>query len=115
MAAQPTAAGQVISETAKAEGGPSKGSTAAEMQSQVTKTRNFEQAAEEVVGKMQTNPASVTSEVCYVLHPLLSKGKLDKKALYRTQRASNLVKHVQPASLNRQPTRSVLKPSVLPQ
>lgn len=34
---------QVISETAKAEGGPSKGSASAQMQSQVTKARNAEQ------------------------------------------------------------------------
>lgn len=44
MAAQP--ASQVISETAKSEGGPEKGSTSAQMQSQVGKTRNFEQAAQ---------------------------------------------------------------------
>ena len=63
MAAQPTTASEVISETAKAEGGPYKGSAAAEMQSEVGKTRNFEQAAQEVGAKMQMDPASVTSEV----------------------------------------------------
>ncbi|KAK5174106.1 uncharacterized protein LTR77_001186 [Saxophila tyrrhenica] len=62
MAAQPTPASQVISETAKAEGGPDKGSTSAQMQSQVGKTRNFEQAAQEVGGKMQAEPGNVTSE-----------------------------------------------------
>ena len=59
----PTQAGQIISETAQAEGGPSKGSTSAQMQSQVGKTRNFEQAADEVGSKMQTQPDAVTSEV----------------------------------------------------
>ncbi|CAK4032830.1 Hypothetical predicted protein [Lecanosticta acicola] len=60
--AQPTPASQAISETAKQEGGPSPGSTSAQMQSQVGKTRNFEQAAEEVGAKMRNDPASVTSE-----------------------------------------------------
>ena len=52
-----------ISETAKQEGGPTQGSTSAQMQSQVGKTRNFEQAAQEVGSKMQNAPESVTSEV----------------------------------------------------
>jgi hypothetical protein len=34
------------------------------MQSQVEKQRNFEQAAQEVGGKMQEAPKTVTSEVC---------------------------------------------------
>ena len=63
MAAQSTQASQVISETAQAEGGPTKGSTSAQMQSQVGKTQNFEQAAQEVGSKMQNNPRQVTSEV----------------------------------------------------
>jgi hypothetical protein len=53
----------MISETAKSEGGPGKGSESGEMQSQVAKERNFEQAAHEVVGKMKQDPESVTSEV----------------------------------------------------
>ena len=61
MAAQ-TRAGEVISETAKAEGGPEKGSTSAQMQSQVGKTRNFEQAAQEVGEKLRSQPEAVTSE-----------------------------------------------------
>lgn len=66
MAAQPkSSAGEVISETARAEGGPQKGSTSAQMQSQVGKTQNFEQAAQEVGGKMQNDPASVTTEVSW--------------------------------------------------
>jgi len=52
-----------ISETAKQEGGPTQGSTSAQMQSQVGKTRNFEQAAQEVGSKMQNAPESITSEV----------------------------------------------------
>lgn len=63
MASQRTAAGKAISETAKAEDGLYKGSNAAEMQSQVAKTRNFEQAAEEVAEKMRTNPTDISSEV----------------------------------------------------
>jgi hypothetical protein len=63
MASQPTSTSETISEAAKAEGGSYRGSTAAEMQSQVAKTHNFKQAAEDVVEKMQTNPASVSSEV----------------------------------------------------
>ena len=62
--AAPTQASQVISETAQAEGGTAKGSTSAQMQSDVTKTRNFERAAQEVGSKMQTEPEAVTSEVC---------------------------------------------------
>ncbi len=62
MAAQPTAASQVISETAKAEGGPQSGSASAQMQSQVGKQRNFEQAAQEVGQKMQADPGNVTSQ-----------------------------------------------------
>ena len=61
MANTPTS--NTISETAKQEGGPSQGSTSAQMQSQVGKTRNFEQAAQEVGSKMQNAPESVTSEV----------------------------------------------------
>ncbi|KAK4507836.1 hypothetical protein PRZ48_001571 [Zasmidium cellare] len=62
MASQPTPASQTISETAKVEGGPAKGSLSADMQSQVGKTQNFEHAAQEVGQKMQQNPASVSSE-----------------------------------------------------
>ncbi|EMC93141.1 hypothetical protein BAUCODRAFT_36812 [Baudoinia panamericana UAMH 10762] len=62
MSEPTTTAGQAISETARAEGGPTKGSTSAQMQSQVGKERNFEQAAQEVGSKMQNAPQSVTSE-----------------------------------------------------
>lgn len=56
-------ASKVISETAKQEGGPTQGSTSAQMQSEVGKTRNFEQAAQKVGQKMQGAPETVTSEV----------------------------------------------------
>ncbi|KAF7186272.1 hypothetical protein HII31_12347 [Pseudocercospora fuligena] len=65
MAAQqqpPIEASKVISETAKAEGGPEKGSLSAQMQSQVGKTQNFEQAAQEISSKMSSNPSSITSQ-----------------------------------------------------
>ena len=63
MTAQPHSPGEVISEPSRAEVGPSKGSLSAEMQSQVGKTRNFEEAVHKVGSKMENNPASVTSEV----------------------------------------------------
>jgi hypothetical protein len=58
-----TPTSNTISETAKQEGGPTQGSTSAQMQSEVGKTRNFEQAAQEIGSKMQNAPESVTSEV----------------------------------------------------
>ena len=61
-----TPTSNIISETAKQEGGPTQGSTSAEMQSEVGKTRNFEQAAQEVGSKMQGAPETVTSEVCRI-------------------------------------------------
>jgi len=57
-----TPTSNIISETAKQEGGPTQGSTSAQMQSEVGKTRNFEQAAQEVGSKMQSAPESITSE-----------------------------------------------------
>lgn len=74
-------ASEMVSETTKAEGGPAKGSTAvsnkcnaaptrastdgfqAQMQSAVDKERNFEQTAQEIMSRMQSDPASITSEV----------------------------------------------------
>jgi hypothetical protein len=61
--AQNTPTSNIVSETAKQEGGPTHDSTSAQMQSEVGKTRNFEQAAQEVGSKMQSAPESVTSEV----------------------------------------------------
>jgi len=63
--AQPTPTSNIISETAKQEGGPKQGSTSAQMQSEVGKTRNFEQAAQEVGSKMQAAPETISSEVCW--------------------------------------------------
>ncbi|RMY98090.1 hypothetical protein D0862_07763 [Hortaea werneckii] len=60
--AQPTPTSQIISQTAKQEGGPEKGSAAAQMQSEVGKTRNFEQAAQEIIRKMQQTPEAITKE-----------------------------------------------------
>lgn len=58
-----TPTSNIISETAKQEGGLAQGSTSAQMQSEVGKTRNFEQAAQEIGSKMQSAPETVTSEV----------------------------------------------------
>lgn len=63
MAARPADADEAISQATKQDGGSSQGSPSAQMQSQVDKTRNFEQAAQEIGGKMQANPASITTEV----------------------------------------------------
>ncbi|GAB7330609.1 hypothetical protein MBLNU13_g02187t1 [Cladosporium sp. NU13] len=60
MANTPTS--NIISETAKHEGGPTQGSSSAQMQSQVGKTRNFEQVAQEVGSKMQNAPETITRE-----------------------------------------------------
>lgn len=90
MADKPTQAGQVISEVSQAEGGPYKGSTAAQMQSQVTRERNFEQAAEEVGAKMQVEPENVTTEVGFALEPF---GKYECANVGRRMRhISNLAK-----------------------
>lgn len=62
--ANPTPTSNTISQTAKQEGGPAHGSISAQMQSEVGKTRNFEQAAQEVGHKMQAAPETVSSEVC---------------------------------------------------
>lgn len=47
-------ASQVISETAKAEGGPQKGSTSAQMQSEVARQRNAEQTNNVVGSEAQS-------------------------------------------------------------
>lgn len=61
--APPAPSSQDISATAKAEGGPTKGSQSAHLQSQLGKEQNFERTAQEVGQKMQTHPESITSEV----------------------------------------------------
>ncbi|KAK3675550.1 hypothetical protein LTR78_004634 [Recurvomyces mirabilis] len=63
-----TPASQAISETAKQEGGTVKGSTSAQMQSEVGKQQNFEQAAQEVGSKMQNAPDQVTQEDAAYIH-----------------------------------------------
>ncbi|MCJ1299395.1 hypothetical protein MMC08_002187 [Hypocenomyce scalaris] len=54
--------GQVISEVAREEGGPYKGSTTARLQSQVTKEKNLQQATAEVGSKLEQDPSSITSQ-----------------------------------------------------
>ncbi|KAI4723222.1 hypothetical protein E4T48_00529 [Aureobasidium sp. EXF-10727] len=61
MAAQAPSS-QDISAVAKDENGPVKGSESAQMQSQVGKVQNFESAAQDVLGKMQQDPNSITAE-----------------------------------------------------
>lgn len=63
MATGTTPASQAISEAAKAEGGPQKGSLSASMQSQVGRTQNFEQAAAEVGQSMALLEAAMP--VCW--------------------------------------------------
>ena len=111
MAAQPHAASQAISETAQAEGGPPKGSTSAQMQSQLGKTQNFEHAAQEVGSKMQNDPASVTSEVRAVIAACRQHRRLTFRRMPAT---SSLAKLVQPAKVNRHPTPSAPKLSDSP-
>jgi hypothetical protein len=62
MASQTSPVGDTISETARSEGGPAKGSASAQMQSQATKVNNFEQAAQEIGSKMENQPESVSSQ-----------------------------------------------------
>lgn len=81
-------ANEMVSETMKAEGGPAKGSTAvriilrdtrlwhvltslqAQMQSAVDTERNFEETAQEIMSRMQNDPASITSEVSTIVNAL---------------------------------------------
>ena len=49
------------------------GSTAAQMQSQVTKQRNLEDAAEKVGSKLDTAPGTVTTEEAQLLHSRQSR------------------------------------------
>ncbi|KAG9651661.1 hypothetical protein KCU95_g11142, partial [Aureobasidium melanogenum] len=51
-----------ISAVAKDENGPVKGSQSAQMQSQVGKVQNFENAAQDVLSKMQQDPSSITAD-----------------------------------------------------
>lgn len=60
-------AGDIISQVAHAEGGTTKGSASAQLQSQVAKERNAQRAEEEVAQKLKTNPGSVSiDDAAYV-------------------------------------------------
>ena len=71
-----TTDGQIISEVAREEGGPSKGSTSAKLQSQVTKERNRQQATAQVGSTLEQNPTSQGS-----LDPG-QQSQLDRQANY---------------------------------
>ena len=58
-----TPSSNIISETAKKESRSTQGSSSAQMQSQVGKTGNFEQAAQEIGSKMQNAPETINSEM----------------------------------------------------
>lgn len=98
MAAQPNAASQVISETAKAEGGPHKGSSSAQMQSEVGRTQNFEQAAQEVGSKMQNAPGTITSEVrtAHALCGLTTNRHLQQDAAHIKSREARVLGQANP-------------------
>ncbi|KAI4222045.1 MAG: hypothetical protein L6R36_006441 [Xanthoria steineri] len=68
MAAKPTEAGQVISDVARAEGGTTKGSQSAQMQSELSKQRNFDQVSSEVGSKLDTAPGSITKDDAQAVH-----------------------------------------------
>lgn len=102
MANTPTS--NIISETAKQEGGPTQGSTSAQMQSQVGKERNFEQAAQEVGSKMQNAPETITSEVGKVIK--FNKEDESTDILQRTPPTSSLVRLVPSARASPHQTQS---------
>ncbi|KAL8851274.1 MAG: hypothetical protein Q9221_003804 [Calogaya cf. arnoldii] len=68
MAAKPTEVGQVISDVAHAEGGTTKGSQSAQMQSELSKQRNFDQVSSGVGSKLETAPGSIKKEDAQALH-----------------------------------------------
>lgn len=74
MASQAMQNSEAISRTAKAEGGPAKGSTSAQMQSAIGKSQNFDQAAQSLEQTMQQDPSAATSEVCEILTPRVGIG-----------------------------------------
>ncbi|KAL8728249.1 MAG: hypothetical protein Q9181_005415 [Wetmoreana brouardii] len=61
-------AGQVVSDVAQAEGGTTKGSKSAQMQSEITKQRNFEEISANVGSKLDTSPGSITKEDAQAVH-----------------------------------------------
>ncbi|KAL8951829.1 MAG: hypothetical protein Q9222_002218 [Ikaeria aurantiellina] len=68
MAANPTEAGQAISDVAHTEGGTTKGSKSSQMQSELSKQRNFEEASANVGSKLDTAPGSITMEDAKAVH-----------------------------------------------
>ncbi|KAL8860894.1 MAG: hypothetical protein Q9178_002649 [Gyalolechia marmorata] len=68
MAAQRTELSQAISDAAHAEGGTTKGSQSAQMQSELSKQRNFDQVANNVGSKLDTAPDSITKEDAQAVH-----------------------------------------------
>jgi hypothetical protein len=62
MAITKTREGQAISDIAQAEGGTTKGSESAQMQSQLTKERNAEQIKEKLDEKLETGAPISESE-----------------------------------------------------
>ncbi|KAL8916232.1 MAG: hypothetical protein Q9208_008630 [Pyrenodesmia sp. 3 TL-2023] len=63
-----TEAGQVISDIAKAEGGTTKGSQSAQMQSELTKQRNLDETANNIGSKLETAPGSISKEDAQAIH-----------------------------------------------
>ncbi|KAL8766558.1 MAG: hypothetical protein Q9209_006701 [Squamulea sp. 1 TL-2023] len=68
MSAKPTELGQVISDVAHAEGGTTKGSQSAQMQSELSKQQNFNEAASNVGSKLDAAPESITKEDAQAVH-----------------------------------------------
>ncbi|KAI4195078.1 MAG: hypothetical protein LQ350_007409 [Teloschistes chrysophthalmus] len=68
MAANQSEAGRVISEVAQAEGGTTKGSKSAQMQSELSKQRNFEETAANVGSKLENAPGSISKEDAQAIH-----------------------------------------------
>ncbi|KAL8782723.1 MAG: hypothetical protein Q9213_005147 [Squamulea squamosa] len=68
MSAKPTEVGQVISDVARAEGGTTKGSQSAQMQSELSKQQNFNTAASNFDSKLDAAPESITKEDAQAVH-----------------------------------------------
>lgn len=95
-----------ISQTAK----QGNGSSARQMQSEVGKTQNFEQAAQEVGSKMQGAPETVTSEVRLVLY--IFHLEQSTNSVHRTQHTLSLARPAQLAKASHPQTPSPPTPSV---
>ncbi|KAL9025912.1 MAG: hypothetical protein Q9196_005339 [Gyalolechia fulgens] len=85
MAAKRSEVSQAISDAAKAEGGPTKGSTAAQMQSEITRQRNLRETAANVGSKLETAPGSITKEDAQAAH------RAESRALGGRQPASGSI------------------------